>query len=177
LLVQTLLAALAVPTQVPLLLHVSGLVQSLLSLHDVPGEQLPAHAPLTQAIPEHGLHAPLAPPPHIAVVSLATATQVLPLQQPPEHEAAVQTHTPPLHAVPLPQIFATGAGQPEAGTHAPTVWHVSGAVQATAEPPPQTPAEQVSPVLHILPVLHDPELLATAAGHPVAGTQAATVWH
>jgi len=50
-------------------------------------------------------------------------------------------------------------------------------VQVTVLPPPHTPAEQVSPVLHMLPVLHDPELLATAAGHPVAGTHAPTVWH
>jgi len=50
-------------------------------------------------------------------------------------------------------------------------------VQVTVVPPPHTPAEQVSPVLHMFPVLHEPEFFATGAGQPVAGTQAPTVWH
>lgn len=174
---QTLFVALAVPTHVPLLLQVSGLVHSFMSSHDVLGVQLPAHAPLTQAIPEHALHAPLAPPPHMVAVSLAAATQLLPLQHPPEHEVAEHTHVPPLHVVPAAQVFATAAGHPEAATQAPTVWHESGAEHVTVVPPPQTPAEQVSPVLHMLPVLHDPEVFATGAGHPVAATHAPTVWH
>jgi len=29
----------------------------------------------------------------------------------------------------------------------------------------------------MLPVLHEPEFLATTGGQPVAGTQAPTVWH
>jgi hypothetical protein len=159
----------------PLLLQVSGLVQSFMSLHDVFGEQLPTHEPLTQAMPEQALQAPLAPPPHIDVVSLATETQVLPLQQPVVHELAVQTHWPALQVVPLAQDFGTGAGQPVAATHDPAVMQGSAVVQVTVVPPPHTPALQVSPVLHMLPVLHDPEFFATAAGQPVAGTQAPTV--
>jgi hypothetical protein len=98
--VQTLLAALAVPVHMPLLLQVSLVVQSFMSLHEVPGEQLPVHAPLTQAMPEQTLHAPLVPPPHIDAVWLATGTQVLPLQHPVVHDAAVQAHWPPVQ-VPL----------------------------------------------------------------------------
>jgi len=90
--VQVLLAAFAVPMHMPLLLHVSGVVQSFMSLHDVPGEQLPTHEPLTQAMPEQALQALLAPPPHMDAVSLATGTHVLPLQQPVVHDAALQTH-------------------------------------------------------------------------------------
>jgi len=81
---------------VPVLLQVSALVQSFMSLHPVPGEQLPMHEPFTQAMPEHALQLLLAPPPHIDVVWLATGTQVLPLQQPVGHDAAVQTHWPAL---------------------------------------------------------------------------------
>jgi len=76
----------------PALLQVSALVQSFMSLHPVPGEQLPAQAPFTQAMPEHALQLLLLPPPHIDVVWLATGTQVLPLQHPFGHDAAVQTH-------------------------------------------------------------------------------------
>jgi len=90
--VHTLLAGSAVPMHIPLLVQVSGLVQPFLSSHELPGEQLPTHEPLTQAMPEHALQAPLVPPPHIAAVSLATGTQVVPLQQPVVHEDAVQVH-------------------------------------------------------------------------------------
>jgi len=175
LLVQTLLFALAVPLQVPLLLQVSGLVQSFLSSHEPPGEQLPMHEPLTQALPEQALQAPLVPPPHIEVVSLATGTQLLPLQHPVVHEVALHTHVPALHVVPLAQDFGVGAGQPVAATHEPATMQGSDVVHITVVPPPHTPAEQVSPLLHMLPVLHDPEFFATAAGQPVAGRQAPTV--
>jgi hypothetical protein len=161
----------------PALVQVSGLVQSFMSLHPLPGEQLPTHDPFTQAMPVQVLHALLAPPPHIDAVSLATGTQVLPLQQPVVHDAAVQTHWPALQDSPVPHIFGVGAGQPVAGTHVPGTMQASVVVQLTVVPPPHTPAEQVSLVLHMLPVLHDPEFLATGAGHPVAGTQAPTEWH
>lgn len=159
----------------PLLLQVSGLVQSFMSLHEVPGEQLPMHEPLTQAMPEQVLQAPLLPPPHIEAVSLATGMQLFPLQQPVVHDAAVQTHWPALQVVPLAHDFGTGAGQPVAAAHVPAVMQGSDVVQVTVVPPPQTPALQVSPVLHMLPVLHEPEFFATAAGQPVAGTHAPTV--
>ena len=93
---QTLLAAFAVPMHMPALVQVSGLVQSFMSLHELPGEQLPTHEPFTQAMPVHDLQVLLAPPPHIEAVSLATGTQVLPLQHPVVHEAAVQTQLPAL---------------------------------------------------------------------------------
>jgi len=166
----------AVPMHIPELLQLS-LVHSFWSLHEPPGVQLPMHEPLKQAMPEQALQAPLAPPPHIDAVSLATGTQVLPLQQPVVHEAAVHTQLPPLQVWPALQDFGVGAGQPVAGTHVPGTMQASDVVQVTVLPPPQTPAEQVSPVLHMLPVLHEPEFLATGAGQPVAGTHAPTVWH
>lgn len=98
-----LLSVVAVPEHLPAELHVSGSVQGLLSLQELPGEQLPVHAPLTQACDTHALHAPLEPPPHIAVVWFATGTQALPLQQPPGHELASHTHFPPVQRCPLPQ--------------------------------------------------------------------------
>jgi hypothetical protein len=150
-------------------------VQSFMSLHEVPGEQLPTHEPLTQAMPEHVLQVLLAPPPHIDAVSLATGTQLVPLQQPVVHEAAVQTQLPALQVWPVKHIFGVSEGHPVAATHVPGIMQASEDVQVTAVPPPHTPAEQVSLVLHLLPVLHDPEFLATTGGQPVAGTHAPTV--
>ena len=80
-----------------------------------------------------------------------------------------------MHVVPF--VFATGAGQPVAGTHAPTVWHWS-VVHVTAVPPVHAPAWHVSPVVHALLSLHVvPFVFATGAGQPVAATHAPTVWH
>ena len=86
----------------------------------------------------------------------------------------VQT-LPSSQAVPL--AFATGAGQPVAGTQASTVWQPSAATQVSGVPAVQTPeALQVSLPLHRLPSEHDvPAAFATGAGQPVAGTQAPTV--
>jgi hypothetical protein len=92
--VQVLSLAFGVPTHAPLLLHVSGLVHSFRSLQDVLGVQVPAHAPLTHACPVHCLQVPLAPPPQMVAVWLATGTQVLPLQQPLGHEVASHTQAP-----------------------------------------------------------------------------------
>lgn len=170
------LAAFAVPTHMPLLLQLS-VVQSFMSVHEPPGEQLPMQEPLTHAMPEQALQALLLPPPHMDAVSLATAMQLLPLQQPVVQEVALHTQVPALHTVPLAQLFWVGVGQPVDAEQVPATMQGSDVVQVTALPPPQTPAEQVSPVLHMFPVLHDPELFATGAGQPVAGTQAPTVWH
>jgi hypothetical protein len=100
-----LLLDFGVPAHTPLLLHVSGLVHSLLSLQDVPGVQVPEHVPLTHACPEHCLHVLLAPPPHIDAVWLATRTHAVPLQQPPEQEVASHTQLPPEQRCPVPQIW------------------------------------------------------------------------
>src|SRR3569623_987391 len=123
-------------------------------------------------MPVLALLAPWAPPPHIDVVSLATETQVLPLQQPVVHKLAEQTHWPALQLVPQTQNHGNSAGQPVAATQEPAVMQGSEVVQVTVVPPPHTPALQVAPVLHMLPVLHDPEFFATAAGQTVAGPQA-----
>ena len=81
-----------------------------------------------------------------------------------------------LQAVPF--AFATGAGQPAPGTHAPTVLHWSAPAQVTAVPPVQAPDWQVSPVVQAFPSLQVVPLAAAMdAGQPVAGAQAPTVWH
>src|SRR5215468_11188210 len=51
----------------------------------------------------------------------------------------------------LPTGFATGAGQPVAGTHAPTVWHWSAPPHVTGDPAVQTPAWQVSRAVQAFP--------------------------
>jgi len=56
----------------------------------------------------------------------------------------------------VPHIFGVGGEQPVDGEHVPGVMQASGDVHVTALPPPHTPAEQVSPILHMLPVLHGP---------------------
>ena len=62
----------------------------------------------------------------------------------------------------VPFVLATGAGQPVAGTQAPTVWHWS-AVQTTGVPALQVPApSQVSAPLQALPSLHDVPAAADA---------------
>jgi hypothetical protein len=52
---------------------------------------------------------------------LAYATQVAPLQQPPVHEVALQTHAPFVHAEPVPQ--STHALPPVPQVVGPEVWH------------------------------------------------------
>jgi hypothetical protein len=93
-----------VPLHIPLLLHVSGVVHSFPSLQAVPGVQLPAHVPPTQACAEHALHATVPPPPHTDVVWLATAMHELPLQQPPPvHEVESHTQLPLEQRCPVEQ--------------------------------------------------------------------------
>ena len=102
-------------------------MQALLSLHTVPFvatgfEQLPVTESQVPATWHWSLAAHVfpVPPPH------TPAWQVSPVVQ------ALLS----LHAVPF--AFATGAGQPVAGTQLPTVWHWS-AAQVTVAPPPHTP--------------------------------------
>lgn len=49
------------------------------------------------------VHVPFGPPPQTIFVSLAGGTQVVPLQQPVEHEELVHTHCPLLHVWPAEQ--------------------------------------------------------------------------
>jgi hypothetical protein len=76
---------------------------------------------------------------------LAYATQVAPLQQPPVHEVALQTHAPFVHAEPMPH--ATHALPPVPQVVGPEVWHF--------------PIVSQQPFAHVL-ALHGvaPELLA-----------------
>ena len=124
----------------------------------------------------------------------------------PAHRPPLRHVSAPVHLLPssqaLPTGLATGAGQPVAATHAPTVMQALPPEQVTVVPV-QTPAWQASLVVHRLlssqvvpfalatgagqPVAatHVPivwqlsvvHVIATGDGQPVAGTQAATVWH
>ncbi|MEO8212765.1 MAG: hypothetical protein ABI560_06220, partial [Myxococcales bacterium] len=49
-----------------------------------------------------------------------------------------------------PSLAGAGAGQPDAGTQTPAVWHESAPVQVTAVPPLHAPLWQVSPVVQAL---------------------------
>ncbi|MEP6652283.1 MAG: hypothetical protein ABJA82_02935 [Myxococcales bacterium] len=102
---------------------------------------------------------------------------------PPTHAPATLQVSVPLHgfvsAHEVPAAFATGAGHPVAGTHAPTVWQASAPGQVSGVPATQVPdALHISVPLHGFVSAHDvPAAFATGAGQPVAGTHAPTVWH
>src|SRR6187402_2804192 len=82
-----------------------------------------------------------------------------------------------LPSLQLRPVFGTGFGQPPGATQAPTELHWSAPMQVIGVPPAQLPfAWQVSPVVQMLPS-SQPTNFTTAAGQPVAGTQAPTVWH
>jgi hypothetical protein len=113
------------------------------------------HRPLLllhESAPAHPMHV-CPPAPHIALVSLASASHVVPLQQPAQ--LALQTHCPALHAVPCAHMFP----------HAPQLLL---SVCSLTQAPPQivcpaaaqthAPATQLEPVGHARP--QAPQLLA-----------------
>jgi hypothetical protein len=75
-------------------------------------------------------------------------------------------------------LFATGAGQPVAATHAPIVWHWS-VVHVSVGPAEQTPAWQVSWVQTLASLSHAvPLTFGTIAEHtPVPGLQDPALLH
>src|ERR1035438_3855653 len=121
------------PVQAPAW-QLSACVQALLSLQVVP---LAAFG--FEQVPSAGLHVPAT-----WQASCAVQVTVLPLQVPLWQASAVVQAFPSLQVV--PSALATAAGQPVAGTQAPTVWQVSAPVQVTAVPPVHAPTWQVSPV-------------------------------
>jgi hypothetical protein len=96
---------------------------------------------------------------------------------------------PPLHTSFRVQTFwssqsvssclGAGAGHPDAGLHAPTVWHVSAPVHVTAVPPLHTPAWHRFPVVQwsVRSVQDVLSAICVGAGHPDVGLHAPTVWH
>jgi hypothetical protein len=80
------------------------------------------------------------------------------------------------HAVPL--LFATGAGQPVAATHAPMVWHWS-VLQVSVGPAEQTPAWQVSCVQTLASLSHEVPLAfgTMAEQRPVPGAHVPALLH
>jgi hypothetical protein len=87
-----------------------------------------------------------------------------------------------VHALPSLQLSPSGrAGfeqTPVAGLHVPAVWHWSGAGQTTGSVPVQTPAWQVSVLVHALPSLQAaPSERAGFEQTPVEGLHVPALWH
>ena len=130
------------------------------------------------------LHVWACPPLHTPVWHVSELVQALPsLQTVPFVFATAAghpvagTHAPIVWHWSVVHVTATAAGHPVAGTHTPIVWQWS-VVHVTAVPPVHAPDWHVSPVVHALLSLHVvPFAFATAVGHPVAGTHAPIVWH
>jgi hypothetical protein len=67
---------------------------------------------------------------------------------------------------------------PVAGSHAPTTWHWSSAVQIRGVPAVQRPDLQTSPLVQELPSLHGVRSATGGFEHvPVDGLQIPTAWH
>ena len=118
-------------------------MQAFPSEHDVPL----AAAGLLQ-VPDAGSHTPAT-----WHWSCAVQTTGLPPVQVPAWQLSVRVHAlPSEHDVPS---SAAGLVQtPDAGSHRPTTWHWSSAMQTTGLPPTQVPAWQLSVCVHALPSLH-----------------------
>jgi hypothetical protein len=162
----------------------------------------PLHAPPVQLSPEG--HIAHVPPPAPQAVMLFPGWQVLPWQQPVEHEAAVQMHEPPeqtcpaAHAAAPPQVHAPVDEQPSAvaphAMHAaPFVPHVpaDGVVQVGPEQHPvgheaavhvQMPFEHTWPAPHAAappheqaPVPEQPSALVPQSTHAAPAVPQAVV--
>jgi hypothetical protein len=75
----------------------------------------------------------------------------------------------------LPFALVTGAGQPVAGTHAPTVWHWSAPVQVTGVPA-QTPAWHLSPLVQALLSLQVVPSALRVGQTPSLGSHVPVLW-
>jgi hypothetical protein len=145
--------------------QVSPVVQALPSLHDVPFV-----AAGFEHTPVEGLHVPAT-----WHWSLAVQVTAVPVHVPAWQLSPVVHASPSVHDVPF---VAFGFEQrPVAGLHVPATWHWSLAVQVTAVPP-QTPAWQLSPVVHRAPSLHVvPSVAFGFEQTPVEGSQTPATWH
>jgi hypothetical protein len=92
------------------------------------------------------------------------------------HVSLVVQPLPSLQTVPF---AATGFEHtPVDGSHVPTAWHWSLAVQVTELLPVQMPLWQLSARVHAFPSLHVVPLVATGFEHaPVPGSHVPAVWH
>ena len=75
-----------------------------------PGHWQPEHTPASHAWPDGHAWQSLPAPPHCAAV--VPGSQVLPLQQPVGHEAALHTHCPETHRCPAPHAAPEPHWQP-----------------------------------------------------------------
>src|SRR5207249_3635517 len=109
--------------------------------------------------------------------SAAVHTTGLAPTQAPASQVSVRVQAlPSSHGAPL--SLAGLLQPPEAGLQTPAVWHWSAAVHTTGLAPTQAPAAQVSVRVQASPSSHGaPSSLAGLVQTPVAGLQAAAVWH
>jgi hypothetical protein len=103
-------------------------------------------------------------------------TGFAPTQAPFWHVSVWVQALPSLHVVPF--AFAGFEHAPVAGSHVPTSWHWSDAVQVTGLAPTQVPAWHVSLCVHALPSLHAVPLgFGGFEQLPVPGSHVPTSWH
>jgi len=162
------------PPPVPELVLELVLVPPELELVPAPPVPLPPPLPVMPASPfgaqtpavhtpvEHGVPSGFAGFEHIPLIashvpaswhsSIAVHTTGVPVQAPAVHVSPCVQALPSLQVVPL----ASGGYEhtPLTGLQAPAAWQGPGGAHPTVTPPWQTPARQVSPVVHRLPSLH-----------------------
>ena len=152
--------------------------QLVASQTHVPPEQ---RCPVAQAAPAPQAQAPavqrsdfvshvpqdVAGAPQAAVLWLAGATQVVPLQQPPGHEVALHTQVPPEQVWPLPQAA------PAPHLHAPLVQVLVLPEQGPHAAPPVPQAAALCPA----PVRHTPALQQPVGQLVASQTQTAAAEH
>jgi len=149
--------------------HVSepAKTHSLPSLHVVPSGAVGfEHWPLV------GSHAPAV----WQVPGAAHVTGFEPTHAPAVHASVCVHALPSLHVVPS---AAVGLEQvPEVGSHAPTTWQASAAVQVTGFEPTHAPAVHASVCVHALPSLHGVPFAAAGFEHwPLEGSHVPAAWH
>jgi predicted RNA binding protein YcfA (HicA-like mRNA interferase family) len=91
--------------------------------------------------------------------------------------------SPTVHLLPSSQLLPVGLAAlaeqlPVAVSQVPARWQLSLATQVFAAPAWQTPARQLSPVVHLSPSSHiAPSALAGFEQTPVAGSHVPAMWH
>jgi hypothetical protein len=103
------------------------------------GHWHPVHTPAVHAWPEGHATQAMPAPPHWAAV--LPGSQLLPLQQPLGHEAALHTHWPDTHRCPAPHAAPDPHWQPPEAPH-PSLVAASHPVQTQAPPTQSRPGGQ-----------------------------------
>jgi hypothetical protein len=151
----------AVPTHLPAV-HLSPVVHASLSLH------VPVDRGLWSVKPVDGLHTSI-----VHGFPSSTGTTAVPTHLPVAHVSPV-VHM--LLSSQVPPVRFMCVTVPFAALHASAVHTLLSSVVFGV--PPQTPAVQTSPVVHMLASLHVVPLAAFGVEHnPVPGAHVPTVWH